>query len=55
MEPVDLDIRKGRGYVLVHECSKCGKRIANKLAPDDELDAFIAKRNAKLAAELPLR
>lgn len=55
MRAVDLDIRKNRGYVIVHECTKCGKRIANKTAPDDDLLPFIQARAARLAAELPPR
>lgn len=55
MAPVDLDVRKNRGYVIIHECAKCKKRIANKTAPDDELMPFITLRNARLAAELPPR
>ncbi len=55
MEAVDIDVRKNRGYVIVHECGKCGKRIANKTAPDDELFEFLSARSRRLAKELPLR
>lgn len=55
MPAVDLDVRKGRGYVIVHECSKCGKRIANKTASDDELLPFVSRRSETLARGLPPR
>ena len=28
--------------ILVHECSKCGKQIRNKVAPDDDRNALFA-------------
>ncbi len=55
MKAVDLDVRKNRGYVIIHECVKCKKRIANKTAPDDELLPFITARSERLARELPPR
>lgn len=55
MKAVDLDVRKNRGYVIVHECVRCGKRIANKTAPDDDVLPFMAARSERLARELPPR
>lgn len=55
MKAVDLDVRKNRGYVIIHECVKCKKRIANKTAPDDELLPFVTARSERLARELPPR
>jgi DNA-directed RNA polymerase subunit RPC12/RpoP len=52
MRPVDLEVRKNRGTVLVHECVKCGKRIVNKVAPDDDVLAFSAARAERLAKEM---
>ena len=40
MKPVELDQRAKKGWVLIHECEKCGKRMPNKAAPDDQLDQF---------------
>lgn len=35
MEPKGFDMRKGE-WVVQHECTECGKKIVNKLAPDDD-------------------
>lgn len=48
MKAVDIDVRKKRGYVIIHECAKCGKRIPNKPAPDDELLSFLSERSERL-------
>lgn len=42
MEPIELDQTGAKGYVIVHKCTKCGKEIRNKTAPDDSIDAIIA-------------
>ncbi len=55
MRPADIDVRKNRGQVLVHECERCGKRSVNKTAPDDDLLPFFQKRAERLATELPPR
>jgi len=31
--------------MIKHKCSKCGKEILNKIAPDDNFLDFIEKRN----------
>jgi len=41
MRPVGIDSRSGKGFIVLHECVRCGKRIANKAAPDDDLTAFV--------------
>ncbi len=40
MRPVGIDQSGKKGFVIIHECMICGKRINNKAAPDDRLDAF---------------
>jgi len=40
MAPVSLDFRSKKGWILIHECEKCGKRVPNKAAPDDDLTCF---------------
>ena len=40
MRPVELDQRSGKGWIVIHECEACGKRIPNKTAPDDQLARF---------------
>jgi hypothetical protein len=45
MKPIELDQDGRKGWKLVHECEKCGKNIANKAAPDDELTRFMENRD----------
>lgn len=45
MEPIGLDLRANKGWMIVHRCEKCGKEIVNKTAPDDDIETF-AKRQA---------
>jgi hypothetical protein len=40
MEPVGL-IRKGVGYILVHQCQKCGYEKNNMLTADDDFDLAV--------------
>jgi len=40
MKPVSLDQRSGKGWLIIHECEKCGKTIPNTAAPDDDLIGF---------------
>mgnify|MGYP001587359506 CR=1 FL=1 len=39
MKPLNLDYKGSKGWIIVHECKKCGKMISNKTAPDDDLSA----------------
>lgn len=46
MEPVELDYRSSKGYLIVHRCIRCGHVRQNRAAvgrvqPDD-LDALVA-------------
>jgi DNA-directed RNA polymerase subunit RPC12/RpoP len=36
MRPAGIDQTGKKGFLVIHECESCGKRIVNKLAPDDE-------------------
>ena len=40
MKPVGLDYSGKKGYVIVHQCEKCGKKIKNKAAEDDDQEAL---------------
>jgi hypothetical protein len=40
MQPVGLDQRGGKGWLVLHACTTCDKRIPNKAAPDDDLAGF---------------
>ncbi|MDD5623614.1 MAG: RNHCP domain-containing protein [Candidatus Peribacteraceae bacterium] len=37
MEPVGVDHRGAKGWMIVHRCVTCGKTITNKVAPDDDI------------------
>ena len=40
MKPVWKDYHKNKGWMVVHECIKCWKKIPNKLAEDDSVEVF---------------
>lgn len=40
MEPIRLDQNSKKGFIIIHQCLKCGKEIANKVADDDSSDAL---------------
>jgi DNA-directed RNA polymerase subunit RPC12/RpoP len=41
MKPVQIDQNKKKGWIIIHKCTKCGKRIPNKAADDDNFDKII--------------
>jgi DNA-directed RNA polymerase subunit RPC12/RpoP len=41
MKPVSIDYSGKKGYLILHECLKCKKRILNKTAEDDNWDLII--------------
>jgi hypothetical protein len=41
MKPVALEYSGSKGYIILHECLKCKKRMKNKAAPDDNFQALI--------------
>lgn len=47
MQPVSLDYDGKKGWLIVHECSKCRKTIPNKAAPDDDVTEWVAANNNK--------
>ena len=48
MEPIDIDYKKNKGNMIKHKCTKCGKEILNKIAPDDNFLDFVNLRNKKI-------
>ncbi len=44
MEPVSLDYRGNKGFMVLHRCVQCGKEIWNRAAEDDEVADFHSKR-----------
>ena len=47
MRPIGTDYRKNKGDMIVHECEKCGKKILNKVAPDDDFISLVRKLNQR--------
>jgi DNA-directed RNA polymerase subunit RPC12/RpoP len=41
MKPESIDSNGKKGFIIVHKCTKCGKTIKNKVAPDDNQDTLI--------------
>ena len=41
MRPVELDQSGKKGWMIVHECEKCGKSIPNKIADDDRWEHLL--------------
>ncbi|MEK7524045.1 MAG: RNHCP domain-containing protein [Patescibacteria group bacterium] len=37
MEPISLDHRGNKGFMILHRCQKCRKEMWNRAAEDDEL------------------
>lgn len=37
MRPVMIEQSGKKGWLVTHVCNRCGKRIVNKLAPDDDM------------------
>jgi hypothetical protein len=44
MAPDHLDYDGKKGWMIVHVCTKCGKTIPNKVAPDDMITEFEARK-----------
>lgn len=40
MRPVGLDQSGKKGWMVIHACEKCGKRIPNKLTEDDQWEGL---------------
>lgn len=41
MKPIGITQSGKKGYIVLHECAKCGVKIRNKIAPDDNMNAVI--------------
>ena len=48
MQPLSFDYDGKKGWMILHVCTKCGKRILNKAAPDDDI-TILMERNHNLA------
>jgi len=40
MKPIWKEYKKNKGWMVIHECQKCEKKIPNKLALDDSVEEF---------------
>ena len=38
MKPIGLELNKKKGTRVLHMCQKCGHKIWNRTAPDDNWD-----------------
>jgi hypothetical protein len=38
MTPIGIDHSGKKGWILIHECKKCHKKIRNKMAEDDNME-----------------
>ena len=41
LEPIRVEIKNKKGYVIVYKCQKCGAIRKNKAAKDDNMDIII--------------
>ncbi len=46
MVPIWIDKKKNKGWMLEHKCNKCGKKILNKVAEDDNFIEWIKEKNS---------
>lgn len=44
MEPIGIDHHSKKGWMILHRCSSCGKKVRNKTAPDDALELLTSER-----------
>lgn len=48
MIPIGTTWHKNKGDMIIHKCEKCGKKIPNKIAPDDDFISLVRKLNSHL-------
>ncbi|MFA5947431.1 MAG: RNHCP domain-containing protein [Candidatus Gracilibacteria bacterium] len=41
MDPIGIKNDSKKGWMLIHQCRKCGKKAINKMADDDDFNAII--------------
>ena len=41
MKASHIEQSKKKGWIIIHKCTKCGKKIPNKAADDDNFDKLI--------------
>jgi DNA-directed RNA polymerase subunit RPC12/RpoP len=45
LKPTGVDYDGKKGWMIVHECVRCGKRITNRTAPDDDASTLTKLNN----------
>jgi len=40
MEPIKIDYSGKKGFMIVHECLQCQKKILNKASPEDSIQVL---------------
>lgn len=53
MRPVAVEQRRGKGWMVVHECTGCGTRRPNRLALDDPVQPDDPVAIATVGREVP--
>ena len=43
--PIDVEIDRKKGYVIVYKCKKCGQVHRNRAAQDDNFEAILSLMN----------
>lgn len=46
MKPAGFDHRSGKGWIIIHRCTKCEKKIPNIAADDDDLTILADEKQA---------
>lgn len=41
MRPIAVEMHSRKGYVITHQCERCGVRRRNKAAADDSFEAIL--------------
>ena len=54
MEPIGVSV-KNHSYSIIHQCTKCGKRIPNKASADDNRDVIIQLSSRPLESKSTTR
>lgn len=48
LRPAASDYSGKKGHIIIYKCDSCGIEKRNKLAPDDNMDAFLAIQSQQI-------
>lgn len=54
LEPVGIETNSKKGYMVIHQCNKCGHRIKNKLNLEDPVQPDSFERMLDLMRKPPI-